>query len=154
MQIGSRIFIIEMVADESDRPMAAPRVQLGDYCERVERTLRSCSEGNSLVVGSPKSSFSGPPGWGLGIGPTTLSRKMILSSESQTKGSRTDSKKTTQARKRLWQGSSTFSVRGPIYIFHMTPWAAVIVDYIIIMDILNIHHREIAYFIIKCIKFF
>ena len=37
-----------MVADESDRTMAAPRVQLGDYYERVGRTLRSRSEGNSL----------------------------------------------------------------------------------------------------------
>ena len=67
-----------MVADESDRPMAPPRVQLGDYCERVGRNLRSHSEGNSLGVGSPKSSFPGPPGWGLGIGPTTLSPKKIL----------------------------------------------------------------------------
>ena len=67
-----------MVADESDRPMAAPRVQLGDNCERVGRTLRSRSEGNSLGVGSPKSSFPLPPGWGLGIEPTTLSRKNIL----------------------------------------------------------------------------
>ena len=38
----------------------------------------------------------------------------------------------------LKQGSSTFSGLGPIYIFHITLWAAVIADYKIIMDILNI----------------
>ena len=36
------------------------------------------------------------------------------------------------------QGSSTFSVRGPIYIFHINMRAAVIADYKIIMTILNI----------------
>ena len=35
------------------------------------------------------------------------------------------------------QGSSIFRVRGPIYIFHIILWAAVIADYKIIMDILN-----------------
>ena len=38
----------------------------------------------------------------------------------------------------LEQGSSTFWVRGTIYIFHIILWAAVIADYKIIMDILNI----------------
>ena len=38
----------------------------------------------------------------------------------------------------LEQGSSTFLVRGPIYIFHIILRAAVIADYKIIMDILNI----------------
>ena len=38
----------------------------------------------------------------------------------------------------VWQGSSTFWVRRPIYIFHIILRAAVIVDYKIIMDILNI----------------
>ena len=38
----------------------------------------------------------------------------------------------------LEQGSSTFRVRGPIYIFHIILRAAVIADYKIIMDILNI----------------
>ena len=38
----------------------------------------------------------------------------------------------------LGQGSSTFLVRGPIYIFHIILRAAVIADYKIIMDILNI----------------
>ena len=41
-------------------------------------------------------------------------------------------------KKRLSQGSSTFWVRGPIYIFHIILGAAVIADYKIIMDILNI----------------
>ena len=38
----------------------------------------------------------------------------------------------------LDQVSSTFWVRGPIYIFHIILRAAVIADYKIIMDILNI----------------
>ena len=38
----------------------------------------------------------------------------------------------------LSQGSSTFSGRGPIYILHITFRAAVIADYKICMDILNI----------------
>ena len=38
----------------------------------------------------------------------------------------------------LHQRSSTFWVWGPIYIFHIILWAAVIADYKIIMDILNI----------------
>ena len=38
----------------------------------------------------------------------------------------------------LGQGSSTFWVRGPIYNFHIILRAAVIADYKIIMDILNI----------------
>ena len=38
----------------------------------------------------------------------------------------------------LQQGSSTFWVRGPIYIFHIILRAAVIADYKIIMDLLNI----------------
>ena len=38
----------------------------------------------------------------------------------------------------LRQGSSTFWVRGPIYIFHIILRAAVIADYRIIMNILNI----------------
>ena len=38
----------------------------------------------------------------------------------------------------LKQGSSTFWVRGPTYIFHIILRAAVISDYRIIMDILNI----------------
>ena len=38
----------------------------------------------------------------------------------------------------LGQGSSTFWVRGPIYIFHIILRAAVIADYKIIMDILSI----------------
>ena len=38
----------------------------------------------------------------------------------------------------LGQESSTFRVRGPIYIFHIILRAAVIADYKIIMDILNI----------------
>ena len=38
----------------------------------------------------------------------------------------------------IHEGSSTFWVRGPIYIFHIILRAAVIVDYKIIMDILNI----------------
>ena len=40
--------------------------------------------------------------------------------------------------KTLVQGSSTFRVRGPIYIFHIILRAAVIADYKIILDILNI----------------
>ena len=35
----------------------------------------------------------------------------------------------------LEQGSSTFSIRGPIFIFHIILRAAVIADYEIIMDI-------------------
>ena len=38
----------------------------------------------------------------------------------------------------LEQGSSTFRVRGPIYIVHIILWAAVTADYRIMMDILNI----------------
>ena len=38
----------------------------------------------------------------------------------------------------LYQGSSTIWVRGPIYIFHIILRAAVIADYKIIMDTLNI----------------
>ena len=44
----------------------------------------------------------------------------------------------------LHQGSSTFWVRGPIYIFHIILRAAVIADYRIIMDILNINTGEWA----------
>ena len=38
----------------------------------------------------------------------------------------------------LEQGSSTFSGRGPIYIFHITLRAAFSADYRMIMNILNI----------------
>ena len=41
-------------------------------------------------------------------------------------------------REDIQQGSSTFWVRGPIYIFHIILRAAVIADYKIIMDILII----------------
>ena len=44
----------------------------------------------------------------------------------------------------LGQGSSTFWVRGPIYIFRIILRAAVIADYKIIMDILNIIFRACA----------
>ena len=43
----------------------------------------------------------------------------------------------------LGQGSSTFRVRGPIYIFHIILRAAVTADYKIIMDILNIIIRAL-----------
>ena len=42
------------------------------------------------------------------------------------------------ARETINQGSSTFHVRGPIYIFHIFLRATVFADYKIIMDILNI----------------
>ena len=51
---------------------------------------------------------------------------------------------TRELRVGLKQGSSTFWVRGPIYIFHIILRAAVIAGYKIIMDILNIIIRAWA----------
>ena len=49
------------------------------------------------------------------------------------------------------RGSSTFWVRGPIYIFHIILRATVIADYKIIMDILNIIIGAWAARQVKCL---